>query len=163
MQSFSYPVRLAPDRRNGGYVVTFRDLPEATTQGRDLADALAQAADCLEEAMAGRIRRGDEILAPSRPAKGPAPDRPQRDRRQSSTLPGPSPNRNHCSQTRLPPALPGTSRARLLDPSTPPASPTSNAPCKPLENNWLSRSATPPETPLSSQDHPRCDPGVANG
>ncbi len=70
MQSFSYPVRLAPDRRDGGYVVTFRDLPEAITQGDDLADALAQAADCLEEAMAGRIRRGDEIPAPSRPAKG---------------------------------------------------------------------------------------------
>lgn len=70
MQSFSYPVRLTPDRRDGGYVVTFRDLPEAITQGDDVADALTQAADCLEEAMAGRIRRGDEIPVPSRPARG---------------------------------------------------------------------------------------------
>ncbi len=32
--------------------------------------ALAQAADCLAEAMAGRIRRGDDIPAPSRSKRG---------------------------------------------------------------------------------------------
>src|SRR2546426_11571355 len=70
MHNFCYPARLASDRRKGGFVVTFRDLPEAITQGEDRLDALSQAGDCLEEAMAGRIRRGDDIPQPSRPAQG---------------------------------------------------------------------------------------------
>ncbi len=41
--------------------MTYPDLPEAITQGEDRLDALEQPADCLEEAIAGRIRRGDEI------------------------------------------------------------------------------------------------------
>jgi antitoxin HicB len=45
-------------------------VPEALTAGDDLADTLAQAADCLAEAMAGRIRRGDGIPAPSSPKRG---------------------------------------------------------------------------------------------
>lgn len=67
---FTYPVTLTPDEVDGGFVVTFRDVPEAITQGEDLADALTQGADALEEAIAGRIRRGDEIPRPSKPAKG---------------------------------------------------------------------------------------------
>ena len=35
-------------------------------QGKDRAEALDQAADCIEEAIAGRIRRGDEIPVPSK-------------------------------------------------------------------------------------------------
>jgi len=57
MQHFVYPAILTPDEHDGGFVVTFPDVPEAITQGEDVADALQQAADCLEEAMAGRIRR----------------------------------------------------------------------------------------------------------
>jgi antitoxin HicB len=61
---FQYPVQLiaAPA---GGYVVRFPDFPEAITQGDDLAEALAQAADCLEEAIAGRIHDRGEIPKPS--------------------------------------------------------------------------------------------------
>lgn len=62
---FAYPVTLTPDETDGGLVVTFPDVPEAITQGNDVADALAQAADALEEAIAGRIRRGDPIPEPS--------------------------------------------------------------------------------------------------
>jgi len=40
-------------------------LPEAITSGRDREDALIQAADCLEEAIAGRIADGLEIPEPS--------------------------------------------------------------------------------------------------
>lgn len=47
-------------------MVTFRDIPEAITQGEDLAGALNEAADALEEAIAGRIRRGEDIPVPSR-------------------------------------------------------------------------------------------------
>ena len=70
MRDFSYPVVLTEDDAEGGFVVTFPDLPEAITQGDDAAEALSQAADALEEAVAGRIRRGVEIPAPSRPRPG---------------------------------------------------------------------------------------------
>ena len=65
MRSLAYAATLTPDREAGGFTVTFPDLPEAITQGEDRLDTLEQAADCLEEAIAGRIRRGDEIPAPS--------------------------------------------------------------------------------------------------
>ena len=65
---FVFPVRLKPDE--GGYFVSFRDVPEAVTQGDDELDALVEAADCLDEAIAGRIVRGDEIPLPSRPRRG---------------------------------------------------------------------------------------------
>jgi antitoxin HicB len=66
MRNLAYPATLTSDREAGGFTVTFRDLPEAITQGEDRLDALNQAADCLEEAVAGRIRRGDELPAPSK-------------------------------------------------------------------------------------------------
>ena len=67
----TYPATLTPDGDDGGFVVTFEDLPEAITQGETVMEALAEAADALEEAVAGRIRRGDPIPEPS-----PAADRP---------------------------------------------------------------------------------------
>ncbi len=69
MQQLSYPVTLKPDK-DGGYVVTFRDVPEAITQGEDLDDALEQAADALDEAMAGRMRLAEAIPLPSKVSKG---------------------------------------------------------------------------------------------
>lgn len=69
---FAYPVNLTPDETDGGFVVTFADVPEAITQGSDFTDALGQAADALEEAIAGRIRRGDSIPEPSKAG----PDQP---------------------------------------------------------------------------------------
>jgi len=65
-----YPVVLSPDEADGGFVVTFPDLPEAITQGEDTAEALREAADALEEAIAGRIRRGDPIPPPSSAVDG---------------------------------------------------------------------------------------------
>lgn len=67
---FTYAATLTPDEADGGFVVMFPELPEAITQGEDEADALSQAADALEEAIAGRIRRGAEIPAPKPPRKG---------------------------------------------------------------------------------------------
>ena len=61
MDQFVYPATLTPDAQDGGFVVTFVDMPEAITQGDDVPEALHQAADCLEEAIAGRIRRRDDI------------------------------------------------------------------------------------------------------
>lgn len=42
-----YPARFEPDLEAGGYVVTFRDIPEAVTQGDDDAEAMAMAEDVL--------------------------------------------------------------------------------------------------------------------
>ena len=55
MTRFVYPALLTTDEKDGGFVVTFRDLPEAITQGNSLEEALNEAADCLEEAIALRI------------------------------------------------------------------------------------------------------------
>jgi predicted RNase H-like HicB family nuclease len=41
----------------GFALVTFPDFPEARTDGETLEEALAEAADCLAEAVAGRIAR----------------------------------------------------------------------------------------------------------
>ena len=56
MSRFSFPAKFTPDESDGGFVVTFQDLPEAITQGDSMEQALAEAADCLEEAMLGRSR-----------------------------------------------------------------------------------------------------------
>jgi antitoxin HicB len=61
---YSYPARLEPDE-DGRLVVHFLDLPEALTDGADEAEALAEASDCLSEALAGRINRQEEIPRPS--------------------------------------------------------------------------------------------------
>ena len=66
---FVYPALLRPDR-TGEIVVSFRNLPECLTSGADEAEALTEAADALEEAIAGRIKRGDDIPAPSTPRSG---------------------------------------------------------------------------------------------
>jgi antitoxin HicB len=65
MQSFIYPVTLTPDKDDGGFVVKFVDLPEAITQGENVNDALSEAADCLEEAIANRIEMNLTIPNPS--------------------------------------------------------------------------------------------------
>jgi antitoxin HicB len=70
MCSFVYPVRLKTDQADGGYVVTCRDLPEAITQGDSLAEALREAADCLDEAIHARMATGRDIPTPSRPRRG---------------------------------------------------------------------------------------------
>lgn len=61
---FVYPGKL---RRTGPteIVVSFRDLPECLTSGTDEAEALVEAADALEEAIAGRIDDGEPIPSPS--------------------------------------------------------------------------------------------------
>ena len=61
---FTYPALL----RQAGedeIVVSFRDLPECLTSGTDEEEALTEAQDALEEAIAGRINRDDPIPIPS--------------------------------------------------------------------------------------------------
>ena len=70
LRTFVYPAKFEPGSKPGVLVVTFRDVPEAITQGDGEKDALWQAADCLEEAIAGRIADGREIPKASRAMRG---------------------------------------------------------------------------------------------
>jgi antitoxin HicB len=66
---FIYPAKIEDDG-NGNLLVIFRDIPFAATEGETLDDALTQAADCLEEAIASCIADDEDIPEPSRPKKG---------------------------------------------------------------------------------------------
>ena len=70
MRTFSYPAKLERGEKPGILIVTFRDIPEAITQGLGEKDAVVQAMDCLEEAIAGRITEGSEIPMASKAARG---------------------------------------------------------------------------------------------
>lgn len=59
-----WPATLVPDDE-GRVQVRFPDFPEALTDGADLTEALAEAADCLAEAVAARIADGEDLPAPS--------------------------------------------------------------------------------------------------
>lgn len=69
-----YPALFDPDE-GGGFVVTFRDVPEAITQGDTLDEARSMAADALLTAMdfyfedkravpaASKAKKGEELVA----------------------------------------------------------------------------------------------------
>ena len=69
----TYPARFLPEANGKGFHVRFPDLPEALTGGADLDDTLIEATDCLAEAIAGRIARGERIPVPSRLKRGHLP------------------------------------------------------------------------------------------
>lgn len=70
MLRFTYPVRLTRDRKDGGYVATSRDVPEAITQGETVDEALAEAEGAIQAAIEGRVEDGLEIPVPSRARRG---------------------------------------------------------------------------------------------
>lgn len=70
MRAFVYPARFTTDKHDGGYVVTFRDLPEAITQGDTVDECLEEAAGALQAAIEGRIMDGLEIPAATAPKRG---------------------------------------------------------------------------------------------
>ena len=72
MKSTNAPItaRFESGDKPGVLVIAFRDVSEAITQGNGERDALWQAADCLEEAIAGRVAGGREIPKASKAARG---------------------------------------------------------------------------------------------
>jgi antitoxin HicB len=64
-----YPAKFEPGENPETLVVTFRDIPEAITQGEGLKVAIWHATDCLEEAIAGRVADGREIPTLSKAAR----------------------------------------------------------------------------------------------
>ena len=71
---FAYPVSATPAARlargESGYVIACRDLPEINTQGEAIPEALANAADALDEAIAYRLRENLKLPSPSQPRRG---------------------------------------------------------------------------------------------
>ena len=68
MELFEYAVLLKA-AKEGGYIVTCRDLPSLITQGEDKADALAQAADAMDEVFATYMLEGLTFPTPSKPRR----------------------------------------------------------------------------------------------
>ena len=56
----AYPAALTPDP-DGGFTVTFRDVPEAITEGDTKEEAVLRAEDALESALAMYITAGEPL------------------------------------------------------------------------------------------------------
>ncbi len=65
MERFEYAVALKTDK-DGGLVVTCRDLPQLITQGDDVAHALAEAADAMDEVFAAYMTQGIPFPTPTK-------------------------------------------------------------------------------------------------
>jgi antitoxin HicB len=61
---FDYPVILE-QASEGGFVVTFPDVPEAITQGEDEEEALLRAQDALETALSMYVESGRDLPKPT--------------------------------------------------------------------------------------------------
>lgn len=60
---FVYRATFAPEE-DGGFLVTFADVPEAITQGDDIDDAMSSASEALGLALRGLAKLGREIPEP---------------------------------------------------------------------------------------------------
>jgi antitoxin HicB len=69
MRSFGFPARVAKGK-DGYHTVTFRDVPEAMTDDRQLSSAMLAAADALTAALAGHVKEGRDLPKPSKPRLG---------------------------------------------------------------------------------------------
>jgi antitoxin HicB len=69
MLAISYPAVFRPDE-DGRPVVGFPDLPEAHTDGKDMAEAITEAQDCLGSALAFRLAGKEKIPYPSKAKRG---------------------------------------------------------------------------------------------
>lgn len=63
MDRFEYAVLLTP-AEEGGFVVSCRDLPQIVTQGEDVASALKEASDAMDEVFAAYMKGGLEFPPP---------------------------------------------------------------------------------------------------
>lgn len=65
MNRLSFPVSIKKDE-SGFYLVKFVDVPFAATDGRTIQEALTEAVDCLDEALATIIKHGEPVPEPSK-------------------------------------------------------------------------------------------------
>ncbi|MEJ8546617.1 type II toxin-antitoxin system HicB family antitoxin [Brevibacillus borstelensis] len=73
MAKYIYPAVFDPNE-NGGYTVTFPDLPGCVTEGDNLDDALLMAAEAMALHLYGMERDGDPIPAASKVGDHLIPD-----------------------------------------------------------------------------------------
>jgi antitoxin HicB len=66
---FDYPVILT-EQPEGGFVVTFPDVPEAITQGEERDEALLYAVDALEAALSFYVEARRPLPVASQPKRG---------------------------------------------------------------------------------------------
>ncbi|MCK5391173.1 MAG: type II toxin-antitoxin system HicB family antitoxin [Deltaproteobacteria bacterium] len=69
MHKFIFPAKFKHDKEEGGFIISFKDIPEAITEAETIEDGFIEATDCLEEAIAGRIDDGLDIPKPSQPRR----------------------------------------------------------------------------------------------
>ena len=65
-----FPVVLTEDEIEGGFIVTFPDIPEALTQGETEEEALRMAQEALEAALEFYFEDKRAVPSPSRPKRG---------------------------------------------------------------------------------------------
>ncbi len=65
-----YPAHFERDQEAGGYVVTFRDIPEAITQGDDDAEAMAMAEEVLISAIEFYLEDKRQVPPPTKAKRG---------------------------------------------------------------------------------------------
>ena len=65
-----YPAKFTPDEEDGGYVVTFRDIQEAITQGDTFEEAMEMAEDVIAFALKDYFDKNHPIPLPSKPERG---------------------------------------------------------------------------------------------
>ena len=68
---YAYPCVLTPEDE-GGFFVSFPDVPEALTGGGNRAEALAMAEDALGAALSMYVREREDIPVPSAAVAGQA-------------------------------------------------------------------------------------------
>ena len=69
MRTYEYPV-LFSVAKEGGWVITCRDLPEAISQAEASEDREDVASGCLQAAIESRVEDGDALPVPSRTRAG---------------------------------------------------------------------------------------------
>src|SRR5271170_6437860 len=69
MERFEYAV-LLKSAKEGGFVVTCRDLPQLITQGEDIPNALGEAVDAMDEVFAAYILGKLDFPTPSKALRG---------------------------------------------------------------------------------------------
>ncbi len=65
MKTYAYAATFEPTEKEGGFTVAFADVPEAITEGNDMADARAMAADALGRALLTYLETGRPLPAPA--------------------------------------------------------------------------------------------------
>lgn len=65
MAQYVYPAVFHPDEKEGGFFITFPDLPGCMTEGSDMKEALFMARDALEMWLAGAEDHKESVPTPS--------------------------------------------------------------------------------------------------